>query len=434
MNVVNLIKKKKYGGELNYQEIEYLISGYTNGEIPDYQFSAFLMAVNFTGMTESETYYLTEIMIQSGKVVDLSHINAPKIDKHSTGGVGDKISLLLAPLVAAFGIAVPMISGRGLGYTGGTLDKLESIPGFKVNYSTEQFVNFIESSGLCMIGQTDELAPADRKIYALRDVTGTVDCRPLIVASILSKKISEGTDAIVFDVKLGSGANLPDTEASKDLAKQLITVAGKMGKKSIAVLSDMNCPLGYKIGNWLEVEECLEIMGGKKVDDVVEVNNVLAGAMFKLAGKVNSIEEGKKISEDAIVSDEMKAKFKTMVRQQGGDMSYVNDWKNLKRSEKFYEIKADSPGYLSRMDAQKFGLASVELGAGRKKVTDKIDHLAGIELLKKPGDMVQPDDIICRLFAQSQESIEQAVKFLDDAIQITPEKPLERKLIIDIFE
>lgn len=222
------------------------------------------MAVNFTGMTESETYYLTEIMIQSGKVVDLSHINAPKIDKHSTGGVGDKISLLLAPLVAAFGIAVPMISGRGLGYTGGTLDKLESIPGFKVNYSTEQFVNFIESSGLCMIGQTDELAPADRKIYALRDVTGTVDCRPLIVASILSKKISEGTDAIVFDVKLGSGANLPDTEASKDLAKQLITVAGKMGKKSIAVLSDMNCPLGYKIGNWLEVEECLEIMGGKK--------------------------------------------------------------------------------------------------------------------------------------------------------------------------
>lgn len=434
MNVVNLIKKKKYGGALTRHELEHLVIGYTKGEVTDYQFSAFLMAVNFVGMTDEETFFLTEIMLNSGSTVDLSHISKPKIDKHSTGGVGDKISLLLAPLAAATGIAVPMISGRGLGHTGGTLDKLESIPGFRVNYSIDEFKSLVENSGLCMIGQSEELVPADKKIYALRDVTGTVDCRPLIVASILSKKIAEGADAIVFDVKIGSGANLPDPDESTQLAKHMMSVAKKMGKKSIAILSHMDNPLGYKIGNWLEVEECIEIIKGKKVNDVIEINNYLSGAMMKLAGIVSDIEEGKKRADDLIHSEMLWDKFIQMIEQQEGDLDYINDWSNYKRPEIRHEITSSKDGFISKLDAQKFGLASIELGAGRKKVTDKIDYLAGIILHKKPGDAVKSGEIICELFTSEENKISHALSHLNDGIEVVNVKPLESKLIIDIFE
>lgn len=434
MNVVNLIKKKKYGGALTRHELEHLVFGYTSGEVTDYQFSAFLMAVNFIGMTDEETFFLTEIMLNSGSIVDLSHITKPKIDKHSTGGVGDKISLLLAPMAAAVGIAVPMISGRGLGHTGGTLDKLESIPGFRVNYSIEEFKTLIEKSGTCMIGQSEELVPADKKIYALRDVTGTVDCRPLIVASILSKKIAEGADAIVFDVKIGSGANLPDPDESTELAKHMMSVAKKMGKKSIAILSHMDTPLGYKIGNWLEVEECIEIMQGKKVEDVIEVNSYLTGAMMKLAGIVNSIDDGKKRADEMIQSNEQWAKFVQMIEQQEGDLNYVNDWSKKKRPEFSHKVKANTDGYISKLDAQKFGLAAIELGAGRKKVTDKIDYLAGIILHKKPGDEVKSGEVVCELYTSHESKIAHGLHHLESAIEIVNVKPLESKLIIDIFE
>jgi pyrimidine-nucleoside phosphorylase len=434
MNPVEIIRAKRDGGKLSSEQIKFFIDNYLEGEITDYQMSAFLMAVFFRGMNDDETFALTETMIKSGKVVDLSFINGIKVDKHSTGGVGDKTSLILAPLAAACGIYVPMISGRGLGHTGGTLDKLESIPGFNVNLSIEDYKRVLAKLGVVMIGQTAELAPADKRIYALRDVTATVNNISLITASIMSKKIAEGADAIVFDVKIGSGANLPDEEESKILAKKLVSVSRKFGKKAIAVLTDMSQPLGKNIGNWLEVEECLELLNGVKVDDLSKVNNVLAGAMIYLGGKVKDISEGEKIAQEIIDSGKAFGKFLELVREQGGDVEYLNAYKKLKRPEFKSEFRALSGGFITKMEAHGFGMAAIDLGCGRKKADDKINFLSGIVLKKKYGDKVLKDDLICEIWSDDIAKNEAGKIRINDAVKIEPEAPPKKELIIDILE
>ena len=433
MNPVEIVKLKRNNNSLSKEQIDFLIKGYLNGNVTDYQMSAFLMAVYFNGMTDEESFHLTEIMLHSGEVVDLSFLNLPKIDKHSTGGVGDKISLILAPLAASCGIAVPMISGRGLGHTGGTLDKLESIPGFNVNLSIPEFKNVIAKTGLVMIGQTPELAPADKKLYALRDVTATVECIPLIISSILSKKIAEGADGIVFDVKTGHGANLPSEEQSRELAKKLISVSKKFGKKAVALLTDMTEPLGYKIGNWLEVEECIEVMNGKMVPDIFKLTNVLSGAMIYLGGKAVSIEEGEKIAADNLINKKAYNKFLELVKVQNGSVDYINDWTNLKRPRFKKEIIAEKNGFISGLKADDFGFASIELGCGRKKTDDKIDYLSGIILKKKTGFEVKEGEVVCELFSDYEEKLFAAEDRIRKAIEISKNKPASKNLILDII-
>lgn len=434
MNPVEIIKHKRNNLPLSKEQIQHFIEGYLRSEITDYQMSAFLMAVYFNGMSDEETFYLTETMLNSGEIIDLNFINKSKIDKHSTGGVGDKTSLILAPLVAACDIAVPMISGRGLGHTGGTLDKLESIPGFNVNYSIQDFKRIISEIGVVMIGQTSELAPADKRIYGLRDVTATVECIPLITSSIMSKKLAEGADGIVLDVKIGNGANLPDKDQSIELAKKLISIARKFGKKAIAVLTDMEQPLGKKIGNWLEVEECIETMNGAIVPDLFKLNNVLSGAMIYLGGKANNIEEGEKIAVQKIMDKSAYKKFLEIVKIQNGNVEYVKDWANLKRAKFKKEIFAEEDGFISEMIASDFGYTSIELGSGRKTINDKVDYLAGIILNKKVGNEIRKGDLICELYSEDEKKLSAGEKRLKGAIKIIKSKPKENNLILDILE
>lgn len=434
MNHVEIIKHKRNNLILSRDQIKFFIEGYLKGEVTDYQMSAFLMSVYFNGMNDDETFFLTELMLESGERVDLKFIPQPKIDKHSTGGVGDKTSLILAPLVASCGISVPMISGRGLGHTGGTLDKLESIPGFNVNFTSEEFKSIISKTGAAMIGQTAELAPADKKIYALRDVTATVECIPLITASIMSKKLAEGADAFVFDVKIGRGANLPDIDKSVELAEKLIATSRKFGKDAIAVLTDMEQPLGRKIGNWLEVEECIELMNGNLVPDLYKLNNVLAGAMIFLGGKAGSIEDGEKIAKEKLMDKSAYRKFLEMVQIQGGDVEYIKDWHNLKRAKFKKEIYSDINGFVSELRADDIGYAAISLGCGRMKVEDKIDYLSGIILKKKCGDEVKKGDVICTLYSESELKLSAGEKRLEGAIKITSGKPKLNNLILKIMK
>ena len=433
MNPVEIIKRKRNNTQLSREQIKYFIEGYLKGDVTEYQMSAFLMTVYFNGMNEDETFYLTEIMLNSGVIVDLDYLKMPKVDKHSTGGVGDKTSLILAPLVASCGIAVPMISGRGLGHTGGTLDKLESIPGFNVNFTIQDFKRIIAEIGVVMIGQTEELAPADKRIYSLRDVTATVECIPLITSSIMSKKLAEGADALVFDVKIGHGANLPDHKQSLELAEKLISTSKKFGKKAIAILTDMEQPLGRNIGNWLEVEECIELMNGGMVPDLYKLNNVLAGAMIYLGGKAGSIDEGEKIAEEKLLDKSAYNKFLEMVKIQNGDVDYVKDWTNLKRARFRKDITAKEKGFVSELVAGDLGFTAIELGCGRKKTIDKIDYLSGIILKKKCGDEVNEGEVICELYAEHEHKLEKAVSRLDGSVKVTKEKPVLKDLIIDIL-
>lgn len=435
MNPVEIIKLKRNNHTLTKEQIKFFIEGFLDGSIADYQMSAFLMSVYFNGMNEEETFYLTELMLHSGKILDLSSISQPKIDKHSTGGVGDKTSLILAPLIASNGIAVPMISGRGLGHTGGTLDKLESIPGFNVNIPKEDLKSMIAEVGVVMVGQTSELAPADKKIYALRDVTATIENVSMATASIMSKKLAEGADAFVFDVKIGNGANFPEYDQSAELAKTLIDVSKKFGKKAIAVLTDMNEPLGFKIGNWLEVEECIEVMNGKKINDLSKVNNVLAGAMLYLGSKAKNIEEGEKIAEEKLNNgSKVYEKFLNMVKAQGGDDSYVEDWNNYKRANYKKEIIAESEGYVHEMNALQIGKAALTLGCGRMKVDDEIDYLAGIILNKKCGDKVSKNEKLCEVYSGNEKKLIKACEILKKSISIFEYEPPQRDLIIDILK
>ncbi len=434
MNPSELIKKKRNNLSLTGSELKYLVEGYLSGDVADYQMSAFLMAVYFRGMSDEETYELTGLMQNSGISLDLEYLGKPAIDKHSTGGVGDKTSLILAPLVAAEGIAVPMISGRGLGHTGGTLDKLESIPGFDVNLDVARFRKLLETNGLAMAGQTGDFAPADKKMYSLRDVTGTVECIPLITSSIMSKKLAEGAQGFVFDVKIGCGSNLPGENEPVELAKKLISTSRKSGRKAIAVLSAMDQPLGKKIGNWLEVEESVELMTGSMIPDLFKLTTILAGCMLYLGGKAESINEGEKLAVGSLLERKAYKKFLEMVSSQDGSVDYVNDWSNLKRSRLGRQIVAERSGFISEMAADKIGFAAIELGCGRKKITDEIDHLAGIKLFSKTRDEVAEGEVIAEMFADSNEKLDRAEKRLGDAIVISDSRPKEQKLIIDILD
>ncbi|CUS95838.1 thymidine phosphorylase [Candidatus Kryptobacter tengchongensis] len=431
---VEIIRKKRDGKKLTKDEISLFINGYLNGTIPDYQMSAFLMAIYFQGMDFEETICLTEIMLNSGHVVDLSDISGIKVDKHSTGGVGDKVSLILAPIVASAGVPVPMISGRGLGHTGGTLDKLESIPGFKTNLSIEEYKKVISEIGVVMIGQTSEIAPADKKIYALRDVTATVESIPLISASIMSKKLAEGIDALVLDVKTGQGAFMSEYEKSLQLAQTLFTIGKNFGKKVIAFITDMNQPLGYAVGNWLEVVESVQCLRGLNVPDLMHLTYVLAGAMIMLGGKANSIEEGMKIAQKVVLSGEAYEKFIKLVEKQGGDVSYIENLEKYPLPKHSIEVKSIFDGYVYEIDALEVGIVSVMLGAGRTKVDDVIDPKAGIVLRKKVGDKVEAGEPLAIFYTDKDDVIKIAKERLSKAFKIKPEKPELPKLIKTIID
>src|SRR6476661_1213149 len=386
MLVTDLIRRKRDGAELQRNEIEFLVNGYTRDEIPDYQMSAWLMAVLLRGMSRAELAALTETMLNSGQVLDFSELPAAKTDKHSTGGVGDKTSLIIAPIVAAAGLYVPMISGRGLGHTGGTLDKLESIPGFNVNLSVADFRRVLAQCGAGLIGQTAEIAPADKKLYALRDVTGTVESPYLICASIMSKKLAEGIDALVLDVKTGSGAFMKSEKDAVFLAELMVETGERMGKHVIALITDMDQPLGMKIGNALEIVEVLEVLRGGGPEDLKELCLHTAGWMLHLGGVSKSVAEGKQHSEQLLSSGKALEKFRHMVQLQGGDPRVIDDPKRLPQPRGSAHVVSAKKGFISSMQCEQIGTACVILGGGRERKEDSVDPAVGIVLHKKVGD------------------------------------------------
>lgn len=432
MNPVEIIRKKRNGGVLAKNELQEFITAYVNGTIPDYQMSAFLMAVYFSGMGPEETSMFTEVMLHSGEIIDLSGIPGRKVDKHSTGGVGDKVSLILAPMVAACGVPVPMISGRGLGHTGGTLDKLEAIPGFRTDLSVDEYKRVIEELGVVLIGQTNDIAPADRRMYALRDVTATVESIPLIAGSIMSKKMAEGIDALVLDVKTGSGAFMQKEEDARALADTLVAIGTSFGKETVAFITEMDQPLGMMIGNWLEVVESVECLRGKNIVDLMEVTYVLGGAMVHLGGCASSIQEGIQMCHSAIWSGKAYDKFLQIVERQGGDVSYITRLEKFPRSLFTKDLQSSRSGYLSGFDTLKVGLVATELGAGRQQVGDRVDPKAGIVLHRKIGDRVEKGDILATLHTDRENVIEQANRALGESLRIS-EDPLPRRSCIRTF-
>jgi len=433
MNAIELIKKKREKQPLSKAEIIFLINNYTNGKIPDYQFSAFLMSTFLNGMTVDETAFLTEAMLFSGIVIDLDSISGAKVDKHSTGGVGDKTSLILAPIVAVAGVNVPMISGRGLGHTGGTLDKLESIPGFRTDLSLAEYKKTIKKCGTVLIGQTKNIAPADKLIYALRDVTATVESIPLITGSIMSKKLAEGIDGLVLDIKTGSGAFMKELKDAKILAKSLINTAKAFDKKVIGIITDMNQPLGNYIGNWLEVIESVEALKGKDIPDLMNVTHTLSGAMIYLGGKASSINEGIEISKKIIKSGKAFDKFLEVVKLQNGDISFLNDLSKYPKSKYTEEIIATKSGYLEKVDNYEIGMSALQLGAGRLTKDDTIDPKAGIIFNLKIGDKVKKGDIIAKLFTDKKKEIDSIKNRIEKSLVFSKESVKKPKLIKTIL-
>ena len=426
---IDVIRKKRDGIELSRSEIEGLVSAYTRGDIPDYQVSAWLMAVVLKGMTRAETAALTDAMLHSGDVLDLSLLPARKVDKHSTGGVGDKTSLVLAPLAAAAGIAVPMISGRGLGHTGGTLDKLEAIPGFNVNLSVPDFRRVLEICGCAMIGQTAEIAPADRKLYALRDVTGTVESPYLICASIMSKKLAEGIDALVLDVKTGSGAFMKNEKDAAFLAELMVETGERMGKKVVALITDMDQPLGKMIGNALEVVEVVEVLRGGGPEDLRELCLELAGWMLHLGGVSDTVAKGKQQSAVLISSGKALDKFRQMVELQGGDARIIDDAKRLPQSRHTMQIASANAGYLASMQCEQIGTACVILGGGREKKEDSVDPAVGIVLHKKVGDRVDAGETLATIHYNDDAQAARARQLIEASCVVTDSAPQKRPLI-----
>ncbi len=427
MNANEIIRKKRDGGELTRPELQYVIDGYVKGTIPDYQTAAFLMATYFRGMTDAETSEFTRLMLHSGDVVDLSHIAGIKVDKHSTGGVGDKISLPLAPIVAACGVPVPMISGRGLGHTGGTLDKLESIPGFKTSLSIDEYKEVIAEIGVVMIGQTQEIAPADKKMYSLRDVTSTVECIPLIAGSIMSKKLAEGIDALVLDVKTGRGAFMQSYERAEVLATALVRIGNSFGKETIAFITRMDEPLGYAVGNWLEVVESVDCLRGKHIPDIMELTYVLGGAMVMLGGKAADLREGIERCKEVVASGAAYEKFRALVKRQGGDVAFLDHPETYPRSKHEVEITARRAGFIGSVDSLELGFAGIMIGAGRTKVDDVIDPKAGILLRKKAGDSVVLGETVATVYADNDaalvpaaERVARAFSYADTAPEFGP--------------
>lgn len=431
-------KKLTTDTTLSKEEIDFFVENYVNGTIPDYQVSALLMAIYFNGMTFKETAHLTNAMLYSGKTINLHNTNIPNltgpfVDKHSTGGVGDKISLPLAPIVASCGVQVPMMSGRALGHTGGTLDKLESINGYNVNLTQDEFKSFISKTGFAMTGQTKEIVPADRLLYALRDVTGTVESIPLITASILSKKVAEGSDALVFDVKCGLGAFMKSFEDAKLLATSLVKTAKQMGKKATAVITNMDTPLGYKIGNFLEIEETIDCLKGKGPKDVMEETYELASQMLLLAEKAKTKQEAISLCKNAVSSGKALKLFMQNVKDQGGNPEELEKELNIKRSSFKENIYADKDGYLF-IDAYKTGIAGVCLGVGRSKTTDSVCKEAGIILHKITGNKINTGDLIMEVFAKDDNSLKEGINKLKGAITISKEEIKTKNLIMEIIK
>jgi pyrimidine-nucleoside phosphorylase len=432
MNVIEVIKKKRDKEELSREEINFIVSAFTKNKIPDYQFSAFLMAAFINGMTVSETACLTEAMLYSGKVIDLSSVKGVKVDKHSTGGIGDKTSLIIAPIAAAAGVPVPMISGRGLGHTGGTLDKLESIPGFRTDLSLSEYKNAVRKCGVVLIGQTKEIAPADKVIYSLRDVTGTVESIPLITASIMSKKLAEGIDGLVLDIKTGSGAFMKSMKDAEILANSLINTAKAFKKEVIGFITDMNQPLGNYIGNWFEVYESVLVLKGEAKGDLYELCLSLAGAMIYLGKKASSIEEGIEISKEMINSGKAYNKFVELVKIQYGKVDVIENPNKYPKS-KFSETVYCKGGFLSSVDNLEIGMAALELGAGRMTKEDVIDHKAGIIFRKKIGDACKRGDVIAELYSDSKTKLAAGKERLLKAVEYSDKKVKGPKLIKKII-
>jgi pyrimidine-nucleoside phosphorylase len=430
MHVTDLIRKKRDGGELERAEIEFLVDGYTRGSIPDYQMSAWLMAVLLRGMTRAELAALTEGMLHSGQVLSLAELPAAKVDKHSTGGVGDKTSLVVAPVVAAGGLYVPMISGRGLGHTGGTLDKLESISGFNVNLSADGFRAVLRQCGVAMIGQTAEIAPADKKIYALRDVTGTVESPYLISASIMSKKLAEGIDGLVLDVKTGSGAFMKKEEDAVFLAELMVDTGQRLGKKVVALITDMNQPLGRTVGNALEVRECIDVLNGNGPEDLRELCLILCAWMFLLGGRAKTLEEGRKLAESMISNGKARDKFREMISLQGGNEAVIDDPGLLPPARHTADVSSPASGYVSAMMCEQIGTACVLLGGGREKKEDTVDPAVGIIVHKKLGDRVIAGEPLCTVHYNSADRLEVAKPLMAGSYTIGPEPPKEAKKLV----
>lgn len=418
MTAYEVISRKRDGKQLSAEEIQFFIASYMKQEITDYQVSALLMAIYLRGMDDGETSALTKAYIGSGIQIDLSDIPGIKVDKHSTGGVGDKVSIILAPLVASFGVPVPMISGRGLGHSGGTLDKLESIPGFRTDLSIDKFRKLLKKYNLGLIGQTADIVPADKKIYALRDVTATVDSIPLISASIMSKKIAEGIDALVLDVKYGNGAFMKTPEQAEKLANNLIRIGSEFGKKVVAVLSSMEQPLGYKIGNWLEVVECLECFAGKGPADLMEVTYELCSHMLVLGEAAKTKEEAKEQCRQAMESGQAFEKFLEIARAQGADVSFLEKPEKYAAAKHKSVLQAAKNGFITGINTYEVGMASVGLGAGRLRSSDSIDPRSGIVMFKKLGDPVSAGENLLEIHTNHPQLAERALHRLRNAIQI----------------
>jgi pyrimidine-nucleoside phosphorylase len=433
MRTVDLIHRKRGGEELAPEEIAFLVNGYTSDEIPDYQMSAFLMAVFFSGMTDREVSALTDGMMHSGAVLDLSDIPGVKVDKHSTGGVGDKTSLVVAPIAAAAGVIVPMISGRSLGHTGGTLDKLESIPGFRTDLTIEQFRAQLISLGLCFIGQTEEIAPADKKLYALRDVTATVESIPLISSSIMSKKMAEGVDALVLDVKVGNGAFMKKQVDARRLAQMMVGIGRRLDRRVQALITDMNQPLGYAIGNALEVMEASQTLQNAGPSDLTRISLELAARMIYLGKKAASLEEARQIAETKIVDGSAYKKFKQVVQAQGGNAQALDRFELLPNATGMREITAPRGGYVSAIGAEDIGRASTMMGAGRNRKEDGIDPAVGVILEVKIGEKVDSGAVLCRLYYTREDGLEEAAEMVEDAFRISQSKPEPRELILEVI-
>lgn len=433
MRTVDIIQRKRDGQELSTQQIQYIVKDYTTDQIPDYQIAALLMAIYYRGMSARETADLTLAMADSGQRIDLSAIAGTKVDKHSTGGVGDKTSLIVGPLAAAAGVPVAKMSGRGLGHTGGTLDKLESIAGFQVELSQEQFIDHVNSLKLALIGQTGNLVPADKKLYALRDVTATVNSIPLIASSIMSKKIASGADAIVLDVKYGAGAFMTSLDDAKQLAKTMVDIGNALDRKTIAVISDMNEPLGYEVGNANEVREAVQVLSGTGEKRLTELCLTLAAYMCLAAGTYATFQQAYDALSELLYSKQALAKFEQFIKAQGGDVSFVSDPTRLAQASYHLEIKAEQSGYVQALHAEKIGVAAMLLGAGRQTKDDAIDYAAGITLTKKCGYKVQAGEVIAILHS-NRPIVEQSATLVKEAFTIASEQPEMRHIVYEVME
>src|SRR5579872_3777192 len=432
MRTVDLIHRKRGGEELTPEEIAFLVNGYTSDEIPDYQMSAFLMAVFFAGMTDREVSALTDVMINSGAVLDLSDIPGVKVDKHSTGGVGDKTSLVVAPIAAAAGVVVPMISGRSLGHTGGTLDKLESIPGFRTDLTLDQFRAQLAEMGLAFIGQSEEIAPADKRLYALRDVTGTVESISLIASSIMSKKMAEGLDALVLDVKVGDGAFMKKQVDARRLAAAMVGVGRRLDKRVQALITDMHQPLGYAVGNALEVMEVSQTLMNQGPADLTRLSLELTARMIHLAKITPTLDEARHVAETKLVDGSGYRKFKQVIEAQGGNAQALDKFELLPNATGMREITSPRGGYVSAIDAGDIGHASALMGAGRDRKEDRIDPAVGVILEVKIGEKIDAGSVLCRLYYTGEEHVEEAADVVEGAFRISSQKAEDRELILEV--